>query len=235
MKALAVVPMRAGSKGLPGKNLMKLNGEYLVELVARTIRKSKKFDIVMCSTDSEEIARLASEANLEVPFLRPSELSGDTVPTSAVISHAIQALQDERHLTFTYVFVFQVTSPFVNVDLINKAFEILDNETTVDSVICGYAIGEKYHAELQFGIDSNGLVRPAVEGATPKRRQDLPKRFVRCGNLYATRVQALEATGALVSGNVRALIVEPHLSLDIDSAEDLKEANERLSGVPSTY
>lgn len=235
MKTLAVVPMREGSKGLPGKNLMKINGEYLVDIVARTVLKSNRFDIVMCSTDSQQIANLARQAGLEVPFIRPAELSGDTVPTSTVISHSLRFLKDEKNLNFTYVFVFQVTSPFITVDLINRAFETLDNDKTVDSVICGSPVPEKYHAELQFGISSGGVVRPAVEGATPRRRQDMPKTFLRCGNLYATRVDALTSSGSLVSGKVKAVIVEPHLSLDIDSAEDLKEANERLANVQETY
>ena len=234
MRALAVVPMRGGSKGLPGKNLMKINGEYLVDIVAKTIRTSQKFDTVVCSTDSEAIAKRALEAGLDVPFLRPAEISGDTVPTSTVISHTLQFLEDENHLGFTHVFVFQVTSPFVTVDLIKQAFEIFESDNNVDSVICGTAVSDKYHAYYQFGIDSGGSVRSAVKGAAPKRRQDLPKRFVRCGNLYATRVPSLKANRSLVSGNVRAIIVEPQLSLDIDSAEDLKEANERLRKVHGT-
>lgn len=229
MKHLAVVPMRAGSKGVPGKNSLKIGGKYLADLVLRQVISSKKFDYVLCSTDSEMLAAIALKSGAEVPYLRPAEISGDEVPTSEVISHALKYLREEKHLIFSHVFTFQVTSPFVTVKMIDKAIEMLTSDSRIDSIICGTPVESKFIAERQFALGPDGSVLPAVETVSPGRRQDLPGRYALCGNLYATRVSFLEKTGNLVGGNVRSLVVEPILALDIDSLEDVKEARRRIT------
>jgi len=83
-------------------------------------------------------------------------------------------------------------------------------------------------AELQFGLNPAGEVASAVSSLAPVRRQNLPPRFIRCGNLYGTRVGFLNETGDLVGGNVRAVVVDKQFCLDIDSISDLQEAERRL-------
>ena len=229
MKTLAIVPMRSGSKGLPGKNAMKISGKYLIDIVLGKIVESKRFNYVLCSTDSKDLAELAVAAGARVPFLRPSELSGDRVPTSEVVSHSLRFLRENKAEDFTHVFVFQVTSPLVTLEMIDEAFLLLQSDPDVDSVICVTDVPSKFYAELQVESFPDGSVRPALEGISPQRRQDLPARFVRCGNLYAARVDFFEATGSLVGGKIRAVRVEPHFSLDIDTAEDMNEAEIRMS------
>ena len=67
---LCVIPARGGSKGLPGKNLMKLDGESLVARAVRHARESGVCDKIVVTTDSKDIADEARRAGAEVPFLR---------------------------------------------------------------------------------------------------------------------------------------------------------------------
>lgn len=228
MKTLAIIPMRSGSKGFPGKNSMMIGEESLAEFVTNKVVSSNRFDYVLCSTDSQELGSLALRCGAKVPFLRPAELATDEAPTSSAVDHAIRFLRDNQGRQFSHVFVFQVTSPFVTLAMIDQAFQILESDEMVDSVICGTQVEHHFHAELQFGIRADGSVDPAVANIAPKRRQDLETRFVRRGNLYATRVKFFEETGSLVGGKIRALIIDSQLALDIDSQTDLDEANERL-------
>ena len=87
---LCVIPARGGSKGLPGKNLMKLDGETLVARAVRHARESGVCDQVVVTTDSNDIADEARRAGAQVPFLRSEVLAGDLATTEATLQDALQ-------------------------------------------------------------------------------------------------------------------------------------------------
>ena len=74
-RILAVVPARGGSKGIPLKNLQAVLGTPLVTKVGEVLKQLSCIDRSIVSTDHHEIARVAQEAGISVPFLRPPELS----------------------------------------------------------------------------------------------------------------------------------------------------------------
>lgn len=97
MYTVAVIPARGGSKGLPGKNLAKVQGRSLVEraiLVAKNVKAIKR---IIVSTDDEEIAEHARQVGAEVPYLRPPELSKDDTPMVAVLSHIRSWLRSDNN------------------------------------------------------------------------------------------------------------------------------------------
>ena len=71
--AIGIIPARAGSKGLPGKNTRLLCGKPLIVWTIEKALRSRHLDRVVVTTDSEEIAAIALEAGAEVPFTRPAE------------------------------------------------------------------------------------------------------------------------------------------------------------------
>lgn len=73
MRRLAIIPARAGSKGLKNKNIKVLSGVPLLGYTIKAALDSNIFDTVMLSTDSEEYAQIAREMGAEVPFLRSKE------------------------------------------------------------------------------------------------------------------------------------------------------------------
>lgn len=85
---VALIPARAGSKGIPGKNLVPLGGRPLLAWTVEAALACPLVDRVIVSTDSEEIARAAERHGAEAPFLRPAELAGDTSLMGAVQAHA---------------------------------------------------------------------------------------------------------------------------------------------------
>src|SRR6185503_578849 len=93
MHVLAVIPARAGSKGIPGKNIRPLNGRPLLAYSVDAARESRTVTRVVVSTDDEEIARVAREAGAEVPFLRPAALAGDAVPMLDTLQQVVAALK----------------------------------------------------------------------------------------------------------------------------------------------
>ena len=69
---LAIIPARAGSKGIPGKNIRLLAGRPLLAYTVEAARGARALERVLLSTDSEEIAALGRELGAETPFLRPA-------------------------------------------------------------------------------------------------------------------------------------------------------------------
>ena len=102
-RILAVIPARAGSKGLSGKNIRPLAG---LPLIAHSIRAAALTDAVtrcVVSTDSEQIATVAREYGGETPFLRPAELAADDTPMAPVVRHALEWCEQEEGLPYAAV------------------------------------------------------------------------------------------------------------------------------------
>src|SRR4051812_9470935 len=89
---LALVPARAGSKGVTDKNVRPLAGRTLLDYAASAARASGVVDRIVLSTDSLRIADEGRRVGIEVPFMRPALLAQDDTPMLPVIEHAIAEL-----------------------------------------------------------------------------------------------------------------------------------------------
>jgi CMP-N,N'-diacetyllegionaminic acid synthase len=114
---VALVPARAGSERVPGKNVRPLAGHPLLAYAITAARRSGVADRVVCSTDSEEIAAIARWYGADVPFLRPAGYATSTSPDIDWVSHALGELP-ERYDLFALV---RPTSPFRGPDAIRRA------------------------------------------------------------------------------------------------------------------
>ena len=68
-KVLALIPARAGSKGIKDKNIRPLLGKPLVAYSIEAALKSKYMDKVIVSTDGQKIAEISERYGASVPFL----------------------------------------------------------------------------------------------------------------------------------------------------------------------
>ena len=90
---IAIIPARGGSKRIKNKNIKEFHGKPIIAWSIETALKSKCFDKIIVSTDSEKIKKIAEKYGAEIPFLRPKNLSDDYTPTAPVISHSIKYLE----------------------------------------------------------------------------------------------------------------------------------------------
>ena len=121
---LCVIPARGGSKRIPKKNIRHFLGKPLIEYSIEIALESNLFDRVIVSTDDNEIANIAMDSGVEVPFLRPKELSDDFVTTNDVIKHAIQWFQNQG-TTIEYACCVYATAPFLKVRYLKEGIEKL--------------------------------------------------------------------------------------------------------------
>lgn len=130
----AIIPARGGSKGIPRKNLLRIEGETIVERAIRLARESGRVDRVLVTTDDPEIYELAKLHDAAPPSLRPPHLATDLATTIDAVIHLI----DDADVEDGYVLLLQPTSPLrtaSDLDRLCKLFEANPEALAIASVV----------------------------------------------------------------------------------------------------
>ncbi len=125
--AIAIIPVRGGSKGIPGKNLLPILGKPLVVHSIEQARSVARIDEVLVSTDSEAIANVARMAGATI-VVRPAELATDTAPSESALLHALDDFKTRRGSDPDAVVFLQATSPIRQPGEIDAALETMERE-----------------------------------------------------------------------------------------------------------
>lgn len=123
-KVICIIPAKLGSVRLPRKNLLHLGG---ISLLGRAIDKalcSSLFDYIHVSSESDEVLSVARDHGIDVPFLRPVELSVDPSGVADVCLYVLRKLESEHKLVFDTLVILLPTSPFVKIDDLRRAMNI---------------------------------------------------------------------------------------------------------------
>jgi CMP-N,N'-diacetyllegionaminic acid synthase len=225
---LGLVPARAGSQGVPGKNLRPLAGRPLITYTAEAARRSGVIDRLVLSTDSAEIADVGRAAGIEVPFMRPADLAADDTPMIAVVHHALEAVQGTGWQP-EIVVLLQPTSPLRRPEHVRRAVELL-RETGADSVVGVVELPRHLSPDYVMRIDAGRLVAFLPEGAGLARRQDARPAYARDGTVYAFWRRTIERFDSIYGDDARPLVIDPAESLSIDTQDDWDAAEQILQG-----
>ncbi len=230
MRTLGLVVARAGSKGIPQKNVRDLAGRPLLAYTAEAALQARTLTRRVLSTDSEWIAEIGREWGLEVPFLRPEELARDDTPTLPVVQHAVRALEEEGD-TFDAVCLLQPTHPLRTAALIDRCVERL-KRSDADSVFTVRSVPHEHHPDWVY-FEESGALHLALGGLEPiPRRQDLRPAFHREGSVYVTRT-AVVLGGSLYGSRCLGELVDDEPSVNLDTMEDWTRAERLLASRPS--
>jgi CMP-N,N'-diacetyllegionaminic acid synthase len=221
---IGLVPARAGSKGIPGKNLRSLAGVPLIERCIQVASASGVLDRIIVSTDSQEIADVASAAGAEVPFLRPAELASDDAPMLGVVQHALEALGTQD---IEAIVLLQPTAALRQPGDIAEALRLL-RSNDVDSVVTVVEVPEAFNPHWTLALDDGRLTDVVPGGRQITRRQDLPKAYIRDGTVYATKASVIRS-GSLYGERCMGLVIPADRSINLDSEEDWDRAEHLLA------
>lgn len=221
MASIAVIPARGGSKGVPMKNIRKINGIPLIAYTIKAAKDSGKFDEVIVSTDSEEIADIAVKSGANVPFIRPQDISGDLVSSDAVIKHALEYMKSKGN-SYDVVCKLQPTSPLRNANHIIEAFDLFQNKKA-DFVV---SFCECEHSPLWSGVlgKDNSIDKFMDNIDKGACRQELPTYYRLNGAIYLAKTTSFFENGSFIGKNGFAYIMTQEDSIDIDSELDFKMA-----------
>ena len=124
MKILSIIPVRGGSKGIPMKNIIKLNGKPLLDYTVHASLQSKKISKTIVSTDNQKITNHALKLGAEV-IPRPKKLSGDKIAIEPVITHVLETLRKKENFIPDLIVLLQNTSPLRNSIHIDESIQLL--------------------------------------------------------------------------------------------------------------
>ena len=210
---VAIVPARGGSKRLPRKNLLDLNGKPLIAYSIEAGLKSKYIDKVIVSSDDKEILNVSKQYKAEI-INRPSELASDKSTTFDAIKHTLDNIS-----RYDYVVLLQPTSPLRYEKHIDEAIELLE-EKNADAIIsvCEMEHSPLWSNTLSNNHDMSNFLRDEVLN---KRSQDLEKYYRLNGAIYICKTdKLLETGGFFLKDNIFAYIMSREYSIDIDEKID---------------
>jgi len=214
--AIAIIPARGGSKGIPNKNLQTVGG---VTLLARTISaclKSESIATVYVSTDSDDIAAVALNNGAQV-IRRPADISGDTASSESALLHSLNEIVKTSSLPKNVLFA-QCTSPFITHTDIDGILDLLKDHDSALTVTHNHAfIWRKDNTGNAIGINHDSAIRLP--------RQQLDPEYKETGALYAMNIDQFRTCGHRFFGRIGMYEVPADRSMEIDEPEDLRLAN----------
>lgn len=213
-KVLAVIPARANSKGLPGKNVIPLAGKPLIAWSIDAALDADSVDRVVVSTDSQEIADIARFWGAGVPFLRPAALAMDDTPGIAPLLHACKMVPG-----YDLVVLLQPTSPLRTAADVDKAVSLMVEQ---EADFCISVTRAKQHPNWLFRLSEEGHLQRYEETRMQTDRQSLSPVYAPNGAIYVANIAALEKHRTLNGPGTVAYEMSAEQSTDIDTAMDLK-------------
>ncbi|MBC8037415.1 MAG: acylneuraminate cytidylyltransferase family protein [Rhizobiales bacterium] len=223
-RVLIVVPARGGSKGVKLKNLRPVGGIPLVALAGHVARELAWADRAIVSTDHAEIARVAEEAGLDCPFMRPEDISGAIVSDWHVLIHALTETERIDAATYDIVVMLQPTSPGRTADHVTSTIAHLVSGG-FDSVWTVSETDSKSHPLKQLVVSTRGgLSYYDPAGADIVARQQLTPVYHRNGIAYAITRECLTVQKSILGKKPGAVVIEGTLP-NIDTELDLAWAN----------
>ena len=218
---VAIIPARGGSKRIPRKNIKEFCGKPMIAWSIEAALKSGCFDLVIVSTDDQEIADVAQQYGAEVPFMRPVELSDDHTGTNAVIVHAINFYQS-KNIHLDIVACIYATAPFLDSNIISKGIRLLEDSVDIDYSVAVAKYPFPIQRSLQLKPDGKLLLKYPQYAMS--RSQDLEDFFHDAGMLYCGWPDSFKSKPTVFLSNIRPVLLESKNIQDIDSPEDWNRA-----------
>lgn len=220
-RVLAIVTARAGSKGLPNKNVKDLGGKPLLAWPIIAALRSRYVDKVVLSTDSEEYARIGESYGAIIPFLRPDYLASDEASSVDVIIHVLDYLAANND-GYDYVLLLEPTSPLTEAADIDDAIVLLESAEGNATSVIGVSLMETQHPAFSVKRNSEGFIAPLSGGSfqSMPRRQDLEPLYALDGSLYLSSVEAIYSEKTFCHNKTIGMVFERYKSLEVDDLLD---------------
>jgi CMP-N,N'-diacetyllegionaminic acid synthase len=209
----AIIPVRGGSQGIPGKNLRRIGRDTLLERAIKLAKAAPNIDRAIVTTDDRAMHDVARSHGVQSPSLRPAELATSTATTAAVVAHVLA----ECGVSDGYLLILQATAPLRRLaDLAEmcEAFEAQSAEAMVSVV----AQDEPRPEKLKRIID--GKLVPYLADGFEGPRQALPQPYALNGAFYLVSVAAFLREKRFLPTDTAPFVMPPERSHNLDSMTD---------------
>ncbi len=232
-KVFALIPARSGSKGVADKNIRELGGHTLLEWSIKACLKCKFINSVYVSTDSEHYRELAIDYGAKVPFLRPSEISGDFSTDYEMITHAIDWFKNniEEPNFITHI---RPTTPLRDPKLIDLAIKTFLDNSNATSLRSVHLMSESSYKTFELSNEGNLISVFSSENnidSSNKPRQLFPDTYVANGYVDVLSTNYIRKYKSIHGDNVMPFLT-PNVQ-EIDTEDDFLFLNYFLEQNPN--
>ena len=221
-RSVALIPARSGSKRLQDKNVRPLGGHPMLAYSIQAALDSNVFDAVVCATDSQHYANIATYYGAEVPFLRDGDISGDQSPDIQWVRWVLDRLAADGR-EFDLFSILRPTSPFRLPNTIQRAWDLFISDAQADSLravqLC------KQHPGKMWAIEGNRMtpIMPGSIGGVPMHSSQyaaLPKIYVQDASLEISKVSNIYDKNSIAGDTILPFVSLGMDGFDINVPED---------------
>ena len=232
---VALIGARAGSKGVPNKNIKLLGGHSLLAWSIAACLRSSSIDRVIVSTDSSDYAALAIKLGAEAPFLRPAEISGDLSTDYDFIVHALDWLEAEGQGP-DYLVHIRPTTPLRDPALIDAAVQAFQASKKATALRSVHEMSESAYKTFEFAVGGQlkrlGNDNTKLDSAN-NARQQFPSTFQANGYVDVLSSAFIRKSGFMHGDHVMTFIT-PSV-VEVDTLDDFDHLEFQLSRMPSIF
>ena len=228
MYVLALIPARGGSKGVKMKNIKKFRNKELIYWSISLAKESKYINRIIVSTDNEDIKEVALKYGADVPFLRPSEISGDLSNDYQFIKHCLDFLKETNQKIPDIIIQLRPTYPTRSLKILNETIDIfINNYENYDSLRTVYKLDKSPYK--MYRIQNNELTPlfKEVDGIKEpynECRQILPETYIHNGYIDIIKSDIVHKKNSITGDRIYPYVMDKNEYHDIDTIEDWKKA-----------
>ena len=222
MEILITLCARAGSKGIPGKNIRLING---IPLIAYSISHAKAFaskykaDIAL-STDGSDIKEVAKSYGLDTEYKRPEEVSLDGTGKMETILHVLTYEESKRGKKYDYILDLDISSPLRTIEDLLQGFErILNDHDALNLFSVNPANRNPYFNMVE--LQKNGYYDLVKKGEF-LTRQSAPDIFDLNASFYFYRRFFFDQDTPKTICNRSMIYIMQHICFDLDHPVDFE-------------
>lgn len=217
---LGIIPARANSQRVPGKNLRMLHGKPLVHYAMEAALNSKLLSTIVLSSDSLQILEHAEKFSDSITTIeRPPQYSTNSSPAIDYVRHALSYIQNEQKKEFDIVAIIQASSPLTRGNDIDNTIQLLFDHDAE----CAVSIREvpyDLHPLKQLTFEENTLHSFLNEMQSQNLISNQQQFYVRNGSVYVSSIKLIRS-GQLLSDSCVGYLMPADRSVDINEEIDL--------------
>lgn len=216
-KSLYIIPARGGSKGIPRKNIKALGGKPLIHYSIEVARALADDNHIIVTTDDDEIAEVARQTGLPVPYMRPAHLATDTVGSREVLLDAMD-YADRCEICYDNVVLLQPTSPLRTIEDVEMALKLYSHD--IDMVVSVVEASANPYYNCFENNQNTGYLQVCKGDGLFTRRQDAPQVWEYNGAVYVINPQSLREKPMGKFSRRVPCVMPRERSIDLDTPLD---------------
>ena len=230
MSILCTICMRGGSKGLKNKAIKKINKKPLFYYTLNTAKKTKLFDKIVISTDSNKIIQECEKYKQNIFFKRPASIAKDYTPKIEVIRDLLKRSENYYNKKFSTIIDLDITSPLRNISDVINAYKLFIRSKSDNLFSVTNSKKNPYFNVVEYKENRIKLIK---KNKVIIARQKAPKVYDMNASIYIWKRNILLNKNSLFLKNTSIYKMPEERSIDIDSLFDFKivkfliESNEK--------